>query len=48
MISNLFNQNVHVPKSYHRFAGLIEKLYQEQTITSNNEILLSIKRSNIC
>ena len=36
-------ENVHIPKSYHRFAGLIEKLFQEKTITSENQELLSIK-----
>jgi len=38
-----FSQNVHVPKSYHRFEGLIEKLYQEKKITTNNKVLLEIK-----
>ena len=38
-----FGQNVHVPKSYHRFAGLIEKLYKEKKITTNDETLLEIK-----
>ncbi len=38
-----FSPNVHVPKSYHRFAGLVEKLYRELTITSNNDILLTIE-----
>jgi len=38
-----FNQNVHVPKSYHRFEGLIEKLYQEKKVTTNNDVLLEIK-----
>lgn len=38
-----FGQNVHVPKSYHRFAGLIEKLYKEKKIIANNETLLEIK-----
>ena len=38
-----FGQNVHIPKSYHRFEGLIEKLFQEKEITSNNETLLEIK-----
>ncbi|WP_428325268.1 ribosome biogenesis protein [Nitrosopumilus sp.] len=38
-----FGQNVHVPKSYHRFAGLIEKLYKEKRITANDEVLLEIK-----
>ena len=36
-------ENVHIPKSYHRFVGLFEKLFQEKTITSNNQELLSIK-----
>ena len=36
-------ENVHIPKSYHRFAGLIEKLFQEKTIPSNTQKLLSIK-----
>ena len=38
-----FGQNVHVPKSYHRFAGLVEKLYKEKKITTNDETLLEIK-----
>ena len=38
-----FGQNVHVPKSYHRFAGVIEKLYKEKKITANGETLLEIK-----
>ena len=38
-----FGQNVHVPKSYHRFEGLIEKLYQEKKIITNNDVLLEIK-----
>jgi rRNA small subunit pseudouridine methyltransferase Nep1 len=38
-----FGQNVHIPKSYHRFEGVIEKLYQEKKITANNEVLLEIK-----
>ena len=25
-----FGQNVHIPKSYHRFEGVIEKLYQRK------------------
>lgn len=37
-----FGSNVHIPKSYHRFAGLIEKLYQEKQIVSNGDILLRI------
>ena len=38
-----FGQNVHVPKSYHRFEGVIEKLYQEKKIISNDNVLLEIK-----
>ena len=36
-------ENVHIPKSYHRFAGLFEKLFLEKTITVNNHELLSIR-----
>lgn len=38
-----FGENVHLPKSYHRFAGIIEKLYQEKKIVTNNDVLLEIK-----
>ena len=38
-----FGSNVHVPKSYHRFAGVIEKLYREKQIVANNDVLLEIK-----
>ena len=38
-----FGENVHIPKSYHRFEGVIEKLYQEKKITTNNDVLLEIK-----
>ena len=38
-----FGKNVHLPKSYHRFQGVIEKLYREKKIISNNEMLLEIK-----
>ncbi|MFQ5781935.1 MAG: ribosome biogenesis protein [Nitrosopumilus sp.] len=38
-----FSQNVHIPKSYHRFEGLIEKLYQEKVIRSNSDVLLELK-----
>jgi len=38
-----FGKDVHLPKSYHRFQGVIEKLYQEKKIISNNEMLLEIK-----
>lgn len=38
-----FENNIHIPKSYHRFAGLIEKLFLEKTISSNGNVLLEIK-----
>ncbi|QMU54005.1 MAG: ribosome biogenesis protein [Nitrosopumilus sp.] len=38
-----FGENVHVPKSYHRFAGVMEKLYREKKITSDNDVLLKIE-----
>ena len=38
-----FGNNVHLPKSYHRFQGVIEKLFQEKKIISKNELLLDIK-----
>ena len=38
-----FGKNVHLPTSYHRFQGVIEKLYQEKKIIANNELLLEIK-----
>ncbi len=38
-----FGKNVRVPKSYHRFEGVIEKLYQEKKIMVKNELLLEIK-----
>jgi len=38
-----FGENIHLPKSYHRFAGVIEKLYQEKQIVTNNDVLLEIK-----
>ena len=38
-----FGKNVHLPKSYHRFQGVIEKLYVEKKIFTKNELLLEIK-----
>ena len=39
-----FGNNVHIPKSYHRFAGVMEKLYREKKIISNHDdILLKIE-----
>jgi rRNA small subunit pseudouridine methyltransferase Nep1 len=39
-------QNVHTPKSYHRFEGLIEKLFLEKTIQTDTSILLEIKEKS--
>ncbi len=39
-------QNVRLPKSYHRFAGLIEKLYSTGKIEEKNKTLLQIKNMN--
>lgn len=36
-------QNVRLPKSYHRFMGLVEKLYVTKEIKENNNILLTLK-----
>ena len=38
-----FGKNVHIPKSYHRFQGVIEKLFKEKKIISKNELLLDMK-----
>jgi len=35
-----FGENVHIPKSYHRFEGVIEKLYQDRKITTKDDNLL--------
>ncbi|MDH3361870.1 MAG: ribosome biogenesis protein [Nitrosopumilus sp.] len=37
-----FGTNVHIPKSYHRFEGVIEKLYKEKKIKVNDKLLLEI------
>ena len=37
---------VNLPKSYHRFAGLIEKLYSEKVIRAEGKILLEIRDMN--
>ena len=38
-----FGENVNIPKSYHRFEGLAEKLFVEKTIESAGNTLLEIK-----
>ncbi|MCE9618059.1 MAG: ribosome biogenesis protein [Nitrosarchaeum sp.] len=39
-------ENVHIPKSYHRFEGLIEKLFLEKTIRFDTSLLLEIKEKS--
>ena len=34
-----FGKNVHLPKSYHRFQGVIEKLYREKKIIAKNVVI---------
>lgn len=41
-----FGENVHIPKSYHRFEGLIEKLFLEKKIQTNTNTLLEIKKKS--
>lgn len=38
--------NVRLPKSYHRFVGLVEKLYSTGKIEENNNTLLEISEMN--
>jgi len=37
-----FSNNIHLPKSFHRFAGLIEKLFSEKIIESDGKKLLEM------
>jgi len=41
------NNNTHLPKSYHRFQGLIEKLFLTKKIESEDEILIEIEPSTL-
>ncbi len=36
--------DIRLPKSYHRFVGLIEKLYKEKRISTQDDTLLEIKK----
>ena len=38
--------NVNIPKSYHRFEGLIEKLFLEKTIKANENMLLKLEEKS--
>ena len=39
-----FGTNVSIPKSYHRFAGLVEKLFKERTIQAGGRTLLRLEQ----
>jgi len=39
-------EKVRIPKSYHRFEGLMEKLYKEKIIKSDGKKLLELKEMN--
>lgn len=41
-----FGDNVSIPKSYHRFEGLIEKLFLEKSIETESKLLLKIKKKS--
>ena len=42
-----FNNKTRLPKSYHRFQGLIEKLFLTQKIEIDNEILMELRSSSL-
>jgi rRNA small subunit pseudouridine methyltransferase Nep1 len=41
------NNNTRLPKSYHRFQGLMEKLFLTKKIESEDKILMEIKNSSL-
>jgi rRNA small subunit pseudouridine methyltransferase Nep1 len=41
------NNKTHLPKSYHRFQGLIEKLFLTKKIESEDEILMKLEKLSI-
>ena len=41
------NNNTRLPKSYHRFQGLMEKLFLTKKIDSEDEILMEMKNSSL-
>ena len=44
----LLGENVRLPKSYHRFVGLIEKLYSTGIIEEGGKKLLEMKKMDFC
>ena len=43
-----FGNNVNIPKSYHRFEGLIEKLFMEKSIEADGKVLLKLEDKSFC
>ena len=41
------NNDIRLPKSYHRFQGLIEKLFFEKQIKTESEILMTLEKSTL-
>jgi len=41
-----FGKNVHLPKSYHRFQGVMEKLYQEKKLLQIMNYYLKLKNKH--
>jgi len=41
------HNNTRLPKSYHRFQGLIEKLFFEKQIKTETEILITLEKSSL-
>jgi len=41
------NNNTRLPKSYHRFQGLMEKLFLTKKIESKDEILMELEKSSL-
>ena len=42
------NENVRLPKSYFRFAGLMEELFKNRKLRSNSDVLMELKDMEFC
>jgi len=42
------NENVRLPKSYFRFEGLMEDLFRNKKVRSNNDLLIEVKDMEFC
>lgn len=40
----ILGDNVRLPKSYHRFAGIMEKLFKDKMIRSDDSVLMELKK----